>query len=68
LLASGSNLVLMPIQDLFGWSDRINVPATVTPDNWTFRLPWPSDRLGEHTEARERQQTLREWTEKYGRS
>ncbi len=68
LLASGSNLVLMPIQDVFGWSDRINVPATVTPENWTFRLPWPSDHLAEHAEARERQHALREWTEKYGRS
>ena len=45
LFASGSELVLLPIQDAFGWRDRINEPATVNDDNWTFRLPWPCDRL-----------------------
>ena len=33
------------MQDLFGWRDRINVPGTVGDDNWTWRLPWPVDRL-----------------------
>ena len=63
LFASGSNLLLMPVQDVFGWHDRINQPATVTDDNWTFRLPWPSDRLDEVPEARERQEALRRWTQ-----
>ncbi|MEO8258463.1 MAG: 4-alpha-glucanotransferase [Acidobacteriota bacterium] len=67
LFASGSNLLLMPVQDVFGWSDRINQPATVTDDNWTFRLPWPCDRLDQIAEARERQAVLRRWTEQYGR-
>jgi 4-alpha-glucanotransferase len=67
LFASGSNLLLMPVQDVFGWHDRINRPATVTDDNWTFRLRWPSDRLDEVAEARERQAALRRWTEQYGR-
>jgi 4-alpha-glucanotransferase len=67
LFASGSNLLLMPVQDVFGWHDRINQPATVTDDNWTFRLPWFSDRLDEVPEARERQQSLRRLTEQYGR-
>jgi 4-alpha-glucanotransferase len=67
LFASGSNLLLMPVQDVFGWHDRINQPATVTDDNWTFRLPWLSDRLDEAPEARDRQETLRRWTEQYGR-
>ena len=58
LFASGSNLLLLPVQDVFGWRDRINQPATVTDDNWTFRLPWPSDRLDEVAEARERQGAL----------
>jgi len=67
LFASGSNLLLMPVQDVFGWADRINQPATVTDVNWTFRLPWPSDRLDQVAEARERQAMLRRWTEQYGR-
>jgi 4-alpha-glucanotransferase len=67
LFASGSNLTLIPVQDLFGWPDRINEPATVSSANWTFRLPWPIDRWHDIPEARERQATLRAWAEKYGR-
>ena len=39
------NLLILPIQDVFGWRDRINQPATVGDANWTWRLPWPGDRL-----------------------
>jgi 4-alpha-glucanotransferase len=67
LFASGSDLLLLPVQDVFGWRDRINEPATVGGDNWTFRLPWPSNRLNTVAEAAERQQTLRAWVERYGR-
>ena len=38
-------MLILPIQDVFGWRDRINQPATVGDQNWTWRLPWPSDRL-----------------------
>lgn len=65
--ASGSSLVLAPIQDLFGWTDRINDPAVVGGTNWVYRLPWPVDRMDDVEEARERQQTLRAWSERYGR-
>jgi 4-alpha-glucanotransferase len=65
LFSSGSSLVLLPVQDVFGWADRINEPGTVTDHNWTFRLPWLADRLDEVPEARERQTTLRVWAEKY---
>jgi 4-alpha-glucanotransferase len=67
LFASGSNLLLLPVQDVFGWRDRINEPALVSDTNWTFRLPWPCDRMDEQPEARERQATLRRWTQRYGR-
>jgi 4-alpha-glucanotransferase len=36
---SGSELVLLPFQDLFGARERVNVPGTVTDENWTYRLP-----------------------------
>jgi len=65
LMASASLLALFPIQDVFGWRQRINEPATVNESNWSFRLPWPSNRLGEF--ARERQAVLRAWAEQYGR-
>jgi 4-alpha-glucanotransferase len=45
LFASGADLLILPVQDVFGWRDRINQPATVNDGNWTWRLPWPSDRL-----------------------
>ena len=67
LFASDSDLLLVPIQDVFGWRDRINEPATVADDNWTYRLPWPVDKLDEVPEARERKDQLRAWSEKYGR-
>src|SRR3970282_604408 len=31
LIASGSGLVILPIQDVFGHDEQINVPATVRP-------------------------------------
>jgi 4-alpha-glucanotransferase len=67
LFASGSDLLLLPIQDAFGWSDRINTPATISDTNWTYKLPWPVDRLDEHTEAVERKEKLRAWSERYAR-
>jgi 4-alpha-glucanotransferase len=65
LMASTSQLVLFPVQDVFGWRDRINEPATVNEVNWTFRLPWPSNRLGDF--AQERESTLRAWAEQHRR-
>jgi 4-alpha-glucanotransferase len=67
LYASGSNVLILPVQDVFGWRDRINEPATVGEDNWTYRLRWPVDRLGQTTDARERAATLNGWAGKYGR-
>jgi 4-alpha-glucanotransferase len=67
LFASGSDLLLLPVQDAFGWRDRINEPATITDRNWTYRLPWPVDYLDEIPEARERQAKFRDWATRYGR-
>ena len=54
VFAAGSSLVLVPVPDIFGWRDRINRPAVVSDDNWSWRLPWPSDRLCAEPEAVER--------------
>jgi 4-alpha-glucanotransferase len=64
---AGSNLLLLPIQDIFGWSDRINVPATVSTSNWTFALPWPIDQMPREPEARERADRLAGWASGAGR-
>ena len=45
LFASSAGLLMLPIQDVFGWRDRINRPAVVSDENWTWRLPWAVDRL-----------------------
>lgn len=36
---SGSELVLLLIQDVLGSRERINTPGTVGTQNWTYRLP-----------------------------
>ena len=54
LMQSGSDLVIFPLQDVFGWRDRINVPATVGPTNWSWATPIPVDRLMDDPIARER--------------
>ncbi len=61
LYASGSNILILPIQDIFGWRDRINQPATVSESNWTWRLPWLSDRMSTEPAAMEVAKQLREW-------
>jgi 4-alpha-glucanotransferase len=65
LFASGSDLLVNVVHDVFGWRERINEPATVDERNWTFRLPWPADGLDEVAQARERQSVLAQWTRRY---
>jgi 4-alpha-glucanotransferase len=67
LFASGSSLLTLPVQDVFGWADRINVPGLIDDRNWTWRLPWPVDTLDAEPEAAERQQALRRWSERHAR-
>lgn len=45
LVTSPSRLVILPIQDVFGLRDRINTPNTVSPQNWSWRLPWSLDTM-----------------------
>lgn len=52
--AAGSDELFLPIQDVFGWSDRINTPATIGDHNWTWRLPWRVDEMPNVPEAAER--------------
>jgi len=59
---------VLPVQDVFGWRDRINEPATISGSNWTFRPPWFSDELDDVHEARDAQQRLRAWTEEHARN
>jgi 4-alpha-glucanotransferase len=58
---SGSDLMLLPIQDVFGWRDRINLPASISDANWTYVLPWPVDRMLVEPEALECAERLTQW-------
>jgi 4-alpha-glucanotransferase len=64
---AGSDDLFMPIQDVFGWSDRINTPATVGSANWTWRLPWAVDAWGAEPEAAERAAWCRAAATRHGR-
>ena len=67
LCGAGSNLVLLPVQDIFGWRDRINTPAVVDDVNWTWRVKWPVDRWLNPEEPMERADQLKAWTRAAGR-
>ena len=67
LFASGADILILPVQDVFGWRDRINQPATVGDNNWTWRLPWPSNQLALEPTATAVRAQLREWTERHSR-
>jgi 4-alpha-glucanotransferase len=67
LFRSGSDLLILPIQDVFGWRDRINQPATVGDENWTWRLPWPSDRMPNEPAAMAVARQLKEWSSRHRR-
>jgi len=62
LLGAGSCLTLIPLQDVFGWIDRINTPAVVGEMNWTWRLPWPVDVWLDRDDTVGRADQLKAWT------
>jgi 4-alpha-glucanotransferase len=62
LLWSRSALSLIPLQDIFGWTDRINTPAVVDGINWTWRLPWPVDTWLDREDTVARADQLKAWT------
>jgi len=67
LYASPSRLVIVPLQDLFGWTDRINMPGTVNGQNWTWRLPFDLESIGENQRLCERLPKLRAIAQRCGR-
>ena len=67
LYSAGSDIVLLPINDIFGWRDRINTPALINDQNWTWRLPWPIEDLAREADGRERAAFTAKLAKKYGR-
>lgn len=64
---AGLDEVFLPIQDVFGWRDRVNTPGTVGPANWTWCLPWPVGLIAQVGEATERRQFARRLAAETGR-
>ncbi len=60
LFASPSRLMMAPVQDLFGWEERINLPGSIDDSNWTYRLPETIERLSADPAIRQRMSKLRE--------
>ena len=62
LFASPADVLILPLGDLFGWTDRINDPATIFGENWRWRLPWPVEALETRPDARAVSERLAAWT------
>jgi 4-alpha-glucanotransferase len=67
LYAAPSKLAVIPIQDLFGWSARINRPGTIGDSNWTYRLPLTLERMRRSRAIQSRVAELREIAIRSGR-
>ena len=67
LYASPSRMVMIPIQDLFGWRERINLPGTVGRANWSWRLPLVIEDLGHDPALAARVAQLRAMAARAGR-
>jgi 4-alpha-glucanotransferase len=67
LLGARSALTLLPLQDAFGWPDRINVPSVVSDENWTWKAPRPVDTWLDWDVSITRLDRLREMTRVAGR-
>jgi 4-alpha-glucanotransferase len=68
LLASPANVALLQIQELIGDGDRVNLPGTVGPHNWTYRIAKPVDELLQDARIADRLQAVREASEQTGRA
>lgn len=64
---SGSDLLVLPVQDVFGTRERINLPGTIGPGNWSYRLPWSLSALATDPFVRERTRVMAELAERFGR-
>ncbi|AKU91436.1 4-alpha-glucanotransferase [Vulgatibacter incomptus] len=68
VFGSGSDLLILPVQDLFGARERINLPGTVGPHNWSYRLPWTIGELATDAFVRDRTAVLSELGSRHRRT
>jgi 4-alpha-glucanotransferase len=65
--ASSAELVVTPIQDLFGWDARINLPGTISDSNWNWRLPFDLETVMQDPPLAKRAAKIHAICEKTGR-
>jgi len=58
IYGAGSELCLVPFQDLLGARERINLPGTVSDENWTYRMPMDMVALASDRDTRDRLHAL----------
>ncbi len=68
LYSAGSRYVVLPEQDIFGTRDRINLPATVNPENWSYRMPLSLSELRSDPRGHEASGRLALLARRHGRS
>src|SRR5262249_61665176 len=71
LLASaenaGSDLCIIPWQDALGSRDRVNLPGSMSSDNWAYRIEQSVDELLVREESRQAAELLARLSEAAGR-
>jgi len=67
LSASPADIQILQLGYLFGWTNRINDPATSFADNRSWRLPWPVEDLETRADARAVSGRLAAWARESGR-
>jgi len=68
LMAAGSWLVVLPIQDVLVLKDQINLPGVEGPQNWHFRIPLPLPELQAHPAYKVGLDLLKETLQRHGRA
>lgn len=63
-----SRIVIAPVQDLFGWEARVNIPGTVNAANWKWRLPFVLDNPQTRQQLGSRIDALRAISVRSGRA
>ena len=68
LFGSGSQLLILPIQDIFGWRDRVNVPALISDDQLVVASSRPGRGPSHRFGGQERASFLADLSRTHGRS
>jgi 4-alpha-glucanotransferase len=66
-LQSGSDLVVLPWQDVLATRDRVNLPGTMTDANWSYRIEQDVDALMSVEQTRQAALRLARLTQESGR-